>query len=191
MNLLKIKSFPGQEKGEKAILVLRRHWFVFFKTILLFGLGLLIPIVIYNAFPELWGNIFQNEVIKAVSILLISAYYLGMWLFFFAHFVDYYLDIWIVSNKRIINTEQKGLFSRTISEQKLETIQDVTSEVKGIIPTFLDYGDVYIQSAGTLQRFVFKQVHHPNQIIKTILALVKEGQRFEAMNQLKTEIKIK
>jgi hypothetical protein len=174
-----IKHFPEQKKGEKAILILRRHWLVLIKSVLLFILAAGVPFAFYLMANQLWPGVFEGDIIKALSILLISSYYLGIWLFFFAHFVDYYLDVWIVTNKRIINTEQHGLFSRIVSEHKLEKIQDITSEVHGIVPTFLNYGNVHIQTASANQRVIFKQVRRPHKLRKVILALVKQEKHFE------------
>ena len=36
-------------------------------------------------------------------------------------------------------------------------IQDVTSQVQGVIPTLFRYGYVYVQTAGEKERFVFKK----------------------------------
>jgi len=179
--MFNIFNFPGKEEGEKAILVLRRHWLIFFKQILFFVFASAVPVIFYVFFSALFNNPLENEIIKAMAILLTSIYYLTIWLLFFTSFVDYYLDIWIVSNRRIINIEQRALFSRVISEQKLDKIQDITSEVHGIIPTVFDYGDVHVQTAGAQQRFIFKQVRHPNQIRKKIIALGKQEKKFEGI----------
>ena len=69
-------------------------------------------------------------------------------------------------------------------------IQNATSEVHGIISTFLDYGDVYIQTAGTKQRSVFKKVPHPAETRKKILILVKEIKHFKKVLAGKDEIKM-
>lgn len=110
-------------------------------------------------------------------VILTSIYYLYIWLFFFHSFVDYYLDIWVVTNRRVINIEQKGLFSRVVSEQKLYRVQDITSEVHGIMSTMFHYGDIHVQTAGEEPRFVFKQVPHPYDVRKVILNLVEKYKR--------------
>ena len=186
-----IKHFPQQKKGEKAILILRRHWLILVKSILLFILAAGIPYIFYKIDNNLWPDMFDGNNVKGISILFISAYYLGIWLFFFAHFIDYYLDVWIVTNKRIINTEQRGLFSRVISEHKLDKIQDITSEIHGIIPTFFNYGDVHIQTAGASQKAAFKQVKKPHKIRKIILSLVKQERHFDHIIHGDDKISIK
>lgn len=187
--MFNLNKLPNQLENEKAILILRRHWFIFFKSILFFVFLAIMPVIFFITINGFVTDILERYFLFPFLLLLFSAYYLGIWLFLFANFIDYYLDAWIVTNIRILNIEQKGLFSRVISEQKIEKIQDITSEVHGIIPTFLDYGDVHIQTAGTQQRFIFKKVPHPADTRKKILALVKQVKHFKKI--LKEEDKIK
>jgi hypothetical protein len=99
---------------------------------------------------------------------------------FFIIWIDYYFDVWIVTNERIVNIEQKGLFSRGISELELENIQDITVEVLGIIPTFLNYGNLYVQTAAEKERFIFKHVPDPYAIKDLIMNLQKTYEKKEA-----------
>ena len=83
--------------------------------------------------------------------------------------------------------EQKGFFSRVISEHKIFRIQDVTSEVHGVFPTILRYGQVFVQTAGTKQRFNFRQIPNPNKIRDMIIKLVERKKR-EIQNEEKNNI---
>lgn len=137
-------------------------------------------------FPFLSGPIFFP-----IVVLFTTIYYLYVWLFVLHTFVDYYLDVWIVTNHRIVNVEQRGLFNRTISEQRLYRIQDVTSEIKGMFATFLDYGTVYLQTAGEKTRFVFKQIKGPQRCANKISQLVEQNKKFQQLMKQKDEIHIK
>jgi hypothetical protein len=65
--------------------------------------------------------------------------------YIFITWIDYYFDVWIITNERIINIEQKNLFIRTTSEVTLTRVQDVTATIGGFFPTLLDFGDVLVQ----------------------------------------------
>ena len=52
-----------------------------------------------------------------------------------------------MTNDRIVDIEQHGLFSRTISEVDLFRIQDVTVDIHGIIATLLNYGNLTVKTA--------------------------------------------
>lgn len=160
--------------GEQVVLFLRRHWFVLFtKYLFMFALALM-PVIVYFIFDDVFAGFIANENARAVVILLASVYYLFIWLSVFTIFIDYYLDIWIVTNQRIIDIEQKGLFNHVVAEQTLEMVQDVSSTVKGVIPTLLDYGNVVIQSAGARTLFEFSQVSEPGIVGQTISKLIDD-----------------
>ncbi|NCF75313.1 MAG: hypothetical protein GWO87_02405, partial [Xanthomonadaceae bacterium] len=173
-----------------VILILRRHWFIFFKSFFVFLIAIPAPIIFYIFINSLCSDLFNYFIFKIIFFLFLSSYYLSIWLFLFSSFVDYYLDVWIVTNQRILNIEQKALFSRVVSEQKIERIQDITSEVHGILPTFLDYGDVHIQNAGALEKFIFKEIPRPASIRKKILTFIKQRKKFKKILEKKDKIKI-
>ena len=52
-------------------------------------------------------------------------------------------------------------------------MQDITSEVKGFIPTFLNYGNIYIQTAGTQERFIFKDIPNAPEVTQEIIKIVQ------------------
>ncbi len=175
--MLSIYRLPNHIKGEKIIKVLRRDLFILFKKILFSGLLFILPLGFFGVTLLNYPGLFSNPMAYPLVVLLSSAYYLFIWLFFFFSFVDYYLDVWIVTNERIIDVHQKGFFSRIISEQRLYRIQDVTSEVHGFFPTVLKYGEVHIQTAGAKQRFLFHEVPGPEAIRNMIIRLAERSRR--------------
>ncbi len=173
--MFNLKKFPNQRPNEKVLIFLRRHWFVLFKALFLFIIFGLIPPVLYQigraTDVQVFESIFNHYLVFPLIILVISIYYLFIWLFLYNQFIDYYLDVWIVTNQKVINIEQKNLFARIISVKELHKLQDATSEVKGFFPTLLNYGDVYIQTAGEKERFIFKQVPNAPQIAHKVVEL--------------------
>ena len=183
-----IHHIPNQQKGEKVILILRRHVFILFLRIIIWIIAAAAPVGVWLMLIALGMNFTNNIFIYALSVLAVSIYYLYIWLFAFHSFVDYYLDVWIVSTHRIINIEQRGLFARTVSELKLSRVQDVTHELHGLFSTFLNFGKVLIQTAGQTPRFVFKQVPNPKKVALKVSKLSHEYKRFHKMMEDKDEI---
>lgn len=168
------RNFLELEKGEKIILSLRRHWLIFIKTILFHLILLGIPVALY--FIALPLNWFNNLAIFFQSFILLfaSAYYLTICALFFSAWTNYQLDTWFVTNHRIIDINQNGLFHRLISWQRLERIQDVASETKGFWGTFFHFGYVYIQTAGEKARFIFAQIPYPEEVAREINLMTKD-----------------
>lgn len=179
---------PHQLDNEQIIILLRRHWFTLFERIIIWVLIALMPVIGAQFFSTILMNAWQSPIWRGILIVSSATFYLYLWIFALYAFVDYYLDVWIVTSQRIINTEQKGLFARTSSEQKLSRIQDVTSEVVGIFETILDYGTIYIQTAGEQERFIFKQVPHPGDVAKKILKIIEQNKKFLQVMEAKTGV---
>jgi len=171
-------NFPGQHNDERVILFLRRHWFIFLMRLLLIITAIIGLVLIYVFFNLTAENFPESDYFN----LLLFGESLGtlfIWNLFFILWIDFYLDAWIVTNERIINVNQKGFFNRDISELKLTKIQDVTSEIIGVVPTLLKYGNIYVQTAGEKERFVFFQIPNPNEVKNTIVQLQEREQREE------------
>lgn len=170
-----------KQKGyEKIVFMLRRHPLVMARGLLVFVILGGLPFAGYFFFFEEISAFMENPLTRVILILGGSIYALSVWLFLFSAFLDYYLDLWIVTNDRIMNIEQHGLFGRTISELDLSNIQDVTSEIKGIFATVFNYGNVHIQTAAEEKRFVFEQIYNPHAVRQAILDMVEEDRRRQA-----------
>jgi len=164
--------FPGQGLNEKVIMVIRKHWWIIFKLFLFYFVLALLPLVLRGLMKS-YTTLLDGGVLTVILNLLGSIYYFYILTLFYRGWIDYYLDVGIITNERIVDIEQKGLFARSISEQKIYRVQDVTSEVKGFLPTFFHYGDIHIQTAGPTPHFTFDGAPHPYETTKKILDLVK------------------
>jgi uncharacterized membrane protein YdbT with pleckstrin-like domain len=185
--MLSIYRLPHTLPNEKVIKVIRRDVFVIFKRVLLFLALAMLPLIFFAMAATTQPGLFANELAYALIVLGASAYYLFIWMFFFFSFLDYYLDVWIITTERIIDIRQEGFFSRTIAENKLHQIQDVTSEVHGMVATILRFGDVHVQTAGAQQRFHFDEIPDPDGVRDTIIKLV-ENKRHELLREEKVGV---
>jgi hypothetical protein len=123
--------------------------------------------------PDLAPGLFVDTPGKIVQ-LLSQVYVLTLIVAAFLVWVLYYLNIQIVTNIRIVDIDQYSLFHRTISELHINQIEDVTSETKGVIATIFQFGYVFVQTAGTRERFEFDRVARPEEIEKLILELYEK-----------------
>lgn len=165
--------FKGQRENEEILSVIHRHWFnilTHFLIILLFLFLLIASIFFLPAFfLEMAGP--QSA---RFFVFIENSFLIFIWLFGFLVWIDYYFDVWVITNERIVNIEQKGLFAREISELDFSRVQDVTITVEGLIQTVLNFGDVRIQTAGEEEHFVFRQVPDPYKIKDVIMQLSRD-----------------
>lgn len=167
--------FPGQKPDEKVHLALHRHWFVLVKDFFTFVALAALPVLIFFVARMVLAWELVTDSLGYVAIIMAgSLYYLFLWNLAFGYWLDYILDYFVVTDQRVVDIDQSGLFNRTIAEQPLFRVQDVTTEVRGVIPTMLKYGRVYIQTAGEKQRFIFEDVPNPEEISKLIVTLSEQ-----------------
>lgn len=161
------------EPNESIVLQVRRHWFSLFLRLLPLVLCAVIPIFLFGFVQTLlfkgggFGN--ENAGELSFSVFLLFSWILFVWIGAFVVWTDYFLDVLVVTNKRIINTEQKALFSREISSLRLDKIQDVTIDISGILATFLLFGNIRIQTAGEQEEFMIRFIKDPESLKNTIL----------------------
>lgn len=158
--------FPGQQKNEQVYLITRPHLAVLFKRVLalLFFAALFLGIdaVLGPAFPAPLVNL-----IKSVYLMFLAAAVFSVW-------VLYYLNYQIVTNERIVDVTQKSLLWHTTAELHLGRIQDVTTEVSGLLGNLFNFGKVYVLTASESERFEFDDVPNPHNIQKLILDLYEK-----------------
>lgn len=174
---------PGSPEEGKIVLFFRKHWAAFFAQSLLIIFLFLFPAVVVISIrfanPSLIHGVAWNFLVLGLSI-----YYLVITTFSFTAWVTFYFNIYVVTNDAIIDVTQQGLFGRRISQLPLEEVQDVSSNIKGIFPTFFGYGDVLVETASeSVTNFLISQVADPQEISSKIMELhnnfmaKKEGRR--------------
>ncbi|MBI2096107.1 MAG: PH domain-containing protein [Candidatus Taylorbacteria bacterium] len=163
------------EPGEKIILEVRRHWFVFTVRAVAVLIMALLPLLVWAlASGELRVLAAFASVVKGNLAAFFAFFYilwlLVLWVYLFLIWTDYYLDIWLITDRRIVDIEQKGMFHREISSFRLDNIQDITIDIAGIIATSLKFGNVHVQTAGAvMENFIIRSAHDPERIKRIII----------------------
>ncbi|HEY4480086.1 MAG TPA: PH domain-containing protein [Candidatus Paceibacterota bacterium] len=170
------------EDGEKIIMVARRHWFVILPKILGFVFGAFIPLLLYVFL--FYGSQFQyyfelgvggiERLLPERVLLWYSLWLLLLWIIFFIEWTDYYLDLWVVTDRRILDVEQKGFFHREVTSFGFRQIQDITVETRGLLETFFKFGTLHIQTAGHDRDIIIKDAANPEAVRSLILDLARK-----------------
>ena len=161
--------FPGQLDGERIIIYERRHWFTIIKWIGGRPL-LLLPISLVIA----WGLTTTLEAPSGLRLIywLVIPLPALAWIGWKA--LDWGNDRYIVTDKRVIHIEKEYLTREKRDEAPLAMIQDVLIKMDGIMTHLLYFGDVVIQTAGTLGTIRFQGIQKPRKAQAQILAQVSQ-----------------
>lgn len=176
------RLFPSQLPDEKIVIVAREHWFRLASKVFLILILSLLP-VIFKLLLVDSDYLDTSKTAGAIVSTISAVYYLALLVALFVVFVLYYLNLYVVSENRIVDIDQTGILFHEVSELNIETIEDVSSQTKGVLGNLLNYGTVYIQTAGAQEKFEFENVPHPEIISKIILELYenhgKQGDKEE------------
>lgn len=181
--------FKDVGENEQIVKVLHRNWFYllqqFFLVIVTVGVfvGALVFLPLF--FPDITNGADQSIIVFAQNFFM-----LAVWIYAWLIWIDYYFDVWIITTERVVNIEQKGLFTRHVSELRFNKIEDVTTEVTGFLPTILNYGDVKIQTAAEEAEFRFRTVSDPYHVKNIIMELQRKNEK-ESTDELGEMIKEK
>lgn len=173
-----LSAFIRQKSYEQVNYTLRRHPFTFLPTVLIFLIALVLPAILSVFIGRLFPNLLGSGPARSVAVLFASGYIVSVLLFFYTQFIDFYLDIWIITNDRLIAVDQTGLFSRQIAETDLFQIQDATTTVTGLFATFFNYGNVQVQTASSNEGIILRDVRNPNFIREELIRLAREDRKF-------------
>lgn len=130
------QQFYGQREGEEVKLVFRRHILATrkgFLFLILAGCVGILPMVMWPGDARMfWAWLGMLGV-----GLLGYGYAYMLW----------YFSIWIVTNERIRQINQKGIFKKTVVDLGLDKIQSVAYDVSGIRAGIFGYGTILVQTA--------------------------------------------
>jgi uncharacterized membrane protein YdbT with pleckstrin-like domain len=167
------KLFESQREEEKIYLVIREHPVLpalrLGVVVFLFIIGVAAQIALPRLLPDLF-----TDIVQGVYTLLFSIYYLGLLLGALLVFVFYYLSLQIITDMRMVDVDQSGLFRRKVTEIQIENVEEVTSSSHGILPTIFNFGNVLVQTSSAINEFSFENVAHPEQVKKLVLDLYEQ-----------------
>lgn len=135
------QEFPGQQPGEEVQFVFRRHPSVMTRSalvsmaILLIVIGLLV----------LWGrNAPWLWYVALAGIVLIGIIMFRAWL-------RWYYSVYIVTNLRIRQQIQQGLFRKTAVDVYLDKVDNISYNIAGLRGSLCGYGTIVLYTtAGDL-----------------------------------------
>lgn len=160
------------DPDETVIFEVRKHWIVFASIAFGFLGSAFLPFIVFTL-VKIFASHYLNFDLpgndNALFLFFYTLWLLTLWILFFVDWTKYYLDVWYVTEKRIIAIDQKNVFHREISNLRFDKIQDITVGIRGFIPTLLDFGNVRVQTASEDNReFVMDTVRHPGNVRKVI-----------------------
>lgn len=157
------------QQGEQIMSTLRKHWILFFLEVAGLTVLFFIPFFI-SALP------FSVPLLSPSSATFFGAVWmLVLFMRAFVVWTNYYFDIWIVTNMRLVDIEQKALFNRRSSTLELEHIEDITVHVDGFLESMIGYGTLSVQTAARMQEFLINDIQYPEDAKQIIYSCQRQA----------------
>lgn len=171
-------TFETQEENENILLLLRKSFitnipWIFFSIILAF-----IPLFVIQIVPT------QNTPFAFLSggyvFALFMLYYLVVATYILISFITWYFNTSLITTNRIVDIDFSDLVYKNIAETKMDLIQDVSLTQAGALRTMFDFGDVLVQTAGSLDNFDLHAVPRPDRVVEIVESLIGKERRLGA-----------
>ena len=160
---------------EHVVLETRKHWFLFISELLPYTILTVLPFALPKLLllaPPLASYATFFDYHTLLSRAGLGVWLLIVWTSAWGAFTRYFLNAWVLTNHRIVNIKQRHYFSREVSSLLLSRVQDVTTDVTGILSSLLGIGTIKVQTAGEDVEFVMHGIPRPEQMRDVILRYV-------------------
>lgn len=164
-------SFLEQEADEELNLFLRQHPIVNVPWIIYSLLAIILPVVFIQL--DLIFNLgFFINIPNSLFIGAIIIYYILILGYVVEQFLHWYFNIYIVTNKHLVDVDFDSLLYRRITEVNLSDVESVKSKLMGVFASLFNYGDVKVETAAAHQSIDFVKVPRPDFVADRIQDLV-------------------
>lgn len=173
--------FVNQGENEEIVLFLRKHFITNVPWIVAALLLFLLPVFVLPLLSSLVTTIGLSA---NYTLILLLFYYIAVFGgVVLASFINWYFNVYIVTNERVVDVDFINILYREISATRLNLIQDVTVKTGGVIRAIFNYGDLFIQTAGNEANFDFHAVPHAQDVAREIERLMEQARKTEGRGE--------
>jgi len=151
------------QSGEEVVKLIRRHPASLWGRLALDALVLIVALVVWlllRGGDGIFGALLDIAFVMVVVGTLLAG---------FMVWYRYHNDIWVITDRRLIDVTRSTPFSQQVTTASLSNVQDINIRVKGIFNTMLNFGDVICQTASSGSgTFTLIGVANPEKVLDAI-----------------------
>ena len=163
-------EYESQLDGEKILLFLRQHPIVNLSWIFFAIVMFLAPFVLTPFFPPF------HLLPPNYQFVLFLFWTLFIFGFIVEHILMYLFNSFVVTNQRVIDIDFYSLIYKTVNYAQLERIEDVDTQVGGVLFSLIDAGNIEVQTAAEVPQFEIDIIPHPAKVAKLINELTMKNE---------------
>lgn len=151
---MKLKDVIQPKPNEEILMMVRESAVPHLGAFLFFAICFLIPFFFF--YP-----LFRMGTLGVVIFFVMVV----VGIFFFARvFRKWSHTLLVITDHRVIDIDQKGLFDRVVTETDFDRIEEVRYRIHGLIPSLFQYGTVFLTCKGTAADLKFDFIRRPARV---------------------------
>ncbi len=167
--MLKKEHISLLKDNEKIVMTLHRHWIILIFHFLYF----------LALFVSSWILVsYQTTIIDLTGSSLywwgLSLYWIIFLTFILIDWINDELDIFIITDSRVIGIEQISALSRNVTECSLDRVQEVNAHTAWVLQTIFWFWDVHIHTASETSNMIVNYAPDPIENCRRINNIIQE-----------------
>jgi len=159
-------KFEDQKVEEEVLLSLRAHPITLVPTLI--NSIILFVLIFFSSFV-------LGQFLNSVQLIYTITFFCFVtFIYLWFQIINWYFNIGIITNKQIVDVAFSALSYRNVTRTELTHVEDITVKTSGFLPSIFDYGNIFIQTAGTETNTEFFQIPHPARAAHIIQDVLKE-----------------
>jgi len=155
-------------QNENLVKIVRRHPMFILPVFFTWPLIIVALILVrYLAHFDFFGYYHLVLAFAFLVVLLVILYKLFIWR----------MDALIITDQRFVENEQRGFFSKTVTELLYQDILEISYTKEGLNASLYNFGDIKIRTAAE-NELVFEKIPNPAEVVE-IINKIRRG-RFDA-----------
>lgn len=163
-------AFATQDADEEVFVLIRRSLYTNFGWAFRASFYIVLPIIIFLILTN-FGIDLSPNIPNSFFYVLPVAYYSVIFTYMLIKFNDWYYNLVIITNKRLIRYSFNPLSTYRVAEANLDRIEDVSQSTVGFFPSIFNYGDLFIQTAAQRGKFLIKSIPRPTWVRNILVDL--------------------
>lgn len=159
--------FETQSPTEQVILLLRAHPITQIVWIITALTMMMLPI---------FFNFLLTAFLSPLQIIFINlVWYSFIFGYVFLNVLNWLFNVGIVTDERIIDVDFTGLLYKEVTGSAIKKIEDVTVKTGGFMASIFNFGNLFIQTAGTELNIEFINIPAPTEAAAIIHELMSKN----------------
>ena len=167
------------QDDEQVLLVAHKHWASMLGEAALTvvpGLTILWLLILLRGLPLTLAD----ASVHAIITLLVPFCFLTLWTILAIQWTNYYLEMFVVTDRHIFYTTQVNFTERTVSQWNIHDVSHATVHVGGLIESFFNYGSLTIEGREEYNAVTIGGIPDPEYVAAVIL---KQDDRYGELKE--------